>query len=290
MGAPFADPIIAWKNVAGGFYINREGRSHLKMIDRSSIQGSVDSHIWLPQRTTLPLRANEVHVWLASLETNEEQRRMFRNALSSEETERACRFRFEKDRESFIATRGILKTLLAGYLNMAAGKVMLAYGPHGKPELSAEACSRPVRFNVSHSRGFALFAFALYCDIGVDIEFRRQDIAADHIAERFFSPGEKAYLEKLPPGMKERGFFTCWVRKEAFLKATGRGLSYGIDRVEVSMDPESPASLVSVGGSEGDAALWSLHDLPVAPGYAAALAVKGHGFNLFLLQWSGSEN
>lgn len=240
---------------------------------------------WLPQSAILPLRANDVHVWLASLEIGKEQHRIFTQTLSKKEMERACRFRFEKDRIRFIATRGILRTLLAGYLNMDAGKVSFVYGPYGKPELSAEACSIPIRFNLAHSHGLALFAFALNCDIGVDIEFMRRDIAMDDIAGRFFSPNEKAALDRLPSNMKGKGFFTCWARKEALLKASGKGLSFGLERVEVPVHPELRASVLRIGGSEKDASLWSLHDLPATPGYAAALAVKGHGFNLCLQQW-----
>jgi 4'-phosphopantetheinyl transferase len=240
--------------------------------------------VWLPQGAILPLRANDVHVWLASLETGEEQYRIFMQTLSKEEMERACRFRFEKDRIRFIATRGILRTLLSGYLNMDAGKVSFVYGPYGKPALSAEACSIPIRFNLAHSHALALFGFAFNCDIGVDIEFMRRDIAMDDIAGRFFSPNEKTALDRLPPDMKKMGFFACWARKEALLKASGKGLSFGLERVEVSVHPELRASVLRIGGSEKDASLWSLHDLPAAPGYAAALAVKGHGFNLCLQQ------
>jgi 4'-phosphopantetheinyl transferase len=244
--------------------------------------------VWLPQLTTLPLRANDIHVWLASLEIGQEQYHILSETLSDKEMERACRFRFEKDRIRFITTRGILRALLAGYLNMDAGKVSFVYGPYGKPELSAEAYSIPIHFNLSHSHGLALFAFALNCDIGVDIEFMQRDIAIDDIAGRFFSPNEKAALDKLPSNMKKKGFFACWARKEALLKATGKGLSFGLERVEVSVHPELRASVLRIGGSEKEASLWSLHDLSALPGYTAALAVKGHGFNLCLQKWTAT--
>ena len=202
--------------------------------------------------------------------------------------ERACRFHFEKDRIRFISARGILRTLLSGYLHTDARHVSFTYGPYGKPELSAEAGSIPIRFNLAHSHCLALFAFVLNCDIGVDIEFMGRDITMDDIAERFFSPDEKAALDGLPSDMKRKGFFACWARKEALLKATGKGLSFGLERVEVSVHPELSASVLRIGGSEKDASLWSLHDLPAPPDYTAAFAVKGHGFNLCLQQWHGN--
>ena len=244
--------------------------------------------VWPHQSEILPLRADDVHVWLASIKPGKEQYRIFTQTLSKEEMERAGRFRFEEDRLHFIATRGILRTLLSGYLNMDAGQVSLAYGPYGKPELSAGTSSIPVRFNLAHSHCLALFAFVLNCDIGVDIEFMRRDIAMDDIAERFFSPNENAALDRLPSNLKRKGFFTCWARKEALLKANGKGISFGLERVEVSVHPELPASVLRIAGSEQDASLWSLHDLPAAQDYTAAFAVKGHGFNLRLQQWRGS--
>ena len=245
---------------------------------------------WPHQSTILPLRANDAHVWLASLETGKEQYRIFTQTLSKDEKERACRFRFEKDRIRFTAARGILRALLSGYLNMDARQVSFAYGPHGKPELSPEAGPILIRFNLAHSHCLALFAFVLNCDIGVDIEFMGRDIALDDIANRFFSPAEKAALDGLPSDMKRKGFFTCWAHKEALLKATGKGLSFGLERVEVPVHPELSASVLRIGGSEKDASLWSLHDLPAGPDYAAALAVKGHGFKLCLQQWrSGGD-
>lgn len=246
-----------------------------------------DDPVWLQQSSVGPMKTNEVHVWLASLEAGSRQCHSLRNVLSEEEKERAGRYRSEKDRTGFIVTRGILKTLVAGYLNMSAGKVSFVYGLYGKPALDEEVSSIPLRFNASHSRGLALFAFTLDHEIGVDIEYVRPDIDVEHIAKRFFSVEEKAALDKLPPGTKEECFFACWACKEAFLKAVGKGLSFGLDRVEVSINPGSHASLLRIRGGKEEAALWSLYDLPAATGYAAALAVKGRGMDLCLHRWNG---
>jgi 4'-phosphopantetheinyl transferase len=260
------------------------------MTNPDLIRGISISQEWVSQSSVGPLSPDEVHVWLASLEIGEERYHALWNIRSQEEMERAKRYRFEKNRISFVASRGILKTLLSGYLRMAAGKISFAYGPYGKPELAIEASSVPLRFNASHSNGLALFAFALDREIGVDIEYIRRNIDIEHIAKRFFSSEERAIIEKLPPGMKEKGFFGCWARKEAFLKAIGKGLSFGLDRVEVSVDPGSPASLLRITGSEEETALWSLHDLPAATDYSAALAVKGRGLNPCLWRWKGDTD
>jgi len=246
--------------------------------------------VWHNRNSVLSLQTNDVHVWRASLETGKQQHQMYERILSGEERERASRFHFEKDRIRFIVTRGILRSLLSDYLTIDAGKVSFVYGPYGRPELSAGLSSVPIRFNASHSHGLALFAFTLNRDIGVDIEYILRDISIDDIAGRFFLPNEKSALDMLPSNMKKKAFFACWTRKEAFLKATGKGLSFGLGRVEVPMNPESPASLLSIGGSKEDATLWSLHDIAAAPDYAAAIAVKGHGCNICLQEWTCNGN
>ncbi len=255
------------------------------MTNQRDIQRDSSPVVWKPGHTPCILRSNEVHVWIASLDISEGQYYILRDTLSDEELERAARFRFEKDRKRFTSARGILRSLLSGYLDTDANKISISYGRYGKPQLSPGSSAIPVHFNLAHAHSRALFAFALDRDVGVDIEFMRRDVAQDDIAERFFSPHEKAALDSLPPDMKRKGFFTCWSRKEAFLKATGKGLSFGLDRVEVTVNPESPASVLSIGGSKEDAAGWSLQDIPADEDYSAALAVKGHGFNLCLREW-----
>jgi len=249
-------------------------------MDRGPDHGAA----WQEQQGALCLHRGEVHVWQASLEMLSSKFHELRGILAADEIERADRFRFDKDRLHFIAARGLLRTLLGSYLGMEPELVRLEYGPYGKPVLSAENFTS-LCFNISHSQGVALFAFTLGRDIGVDIEFMRPGISAEDIAGRFFSPGEKRALDSLPPAMKLKAFYNCWSRKEAFLKANGKGLSYGLDRVEVSVNPKEPAGFLRINGSEADAASWSLRDLPAPHGYSAALAVKGPDFELKLYQF-----
>jgi 4'-phosphopantetheinyl transferase len=278
--------LLAGKKYGSGLILQEN--AICKMISQDMAQEIGDYGRWLSQSSVGPLKTNEVHVWLASVEIRTRQYQTLWNVLSEEEMERSRRYRFEKDRTSFVASRGILKTLVAGYLKMTPERVSFVYGPYGKPDLAAEVSPVPLRFNASHSRGLALFAFALDREIGVDIEYVRPDIDAEHIARRFFSARERDALDKLPQGIKEKCFFTCWARKEAFLKAVGKGLSFGLDRIEVSINPGSPASLLGIEDDEEDAVLWSLHDLPASKDYAAALAVKGRGMDLCLRRWNGS--
>jgi 4'-phosphopantetheinyl transferase len=243
---------------------------------------------WPAAEGTPPLQRSAVHVWKAALDIADTEVTGARKLLTAEETARADRFRFEKDRSAFIAARGILRTLLGRYLGLRPGDLRFVYGRHGKPELSNTQGAPLIRFNLSHSHGLALFAFAPGFEVGVDIEYLRQETPADAIAGRFFSPAEVEELRALPPAARQAAFFACWCRKEAFLKANGRGLSFGLDRVEVSVTPGVPAALKIIGNSPEEAAGWSLSDLPAGREYAAALAARKQAPEISLYEWTGS--
>jgi 4'-phosphopantetheinyl transferase len=141
-------------------------------------------------------------------------------------------------------------------------------------------------FNASHCDGLALYAVTWERQIGIDVEHIRTDFAYEPIAERFFSPSEKAALDALEAEeVKRKAFFACWTRKEAYLKARGEGLSLPLDQFDVSLAPGSPAKLLDVRGDPLEAAHWSLYELCPGLGYAAAFAVEGHGCRLACWEW-----
>jgi 4'-phosphopantetheinyl transferase len=221
------------------------------------------------------LQHDEVHVWLADLNHAAVPAQDIDRILSQEEHERAARFYVLRDRNQFTAGRAMLRLILGRYLNMDPRYVQFNRGPHGKPALVTEGGSDALCFNMAHSHDVALCAVARGRDIGVDVERVRADVEVDLIAERLFSQREIAAFRLLPPERKLTAFFTCWVRKEAYLKARGDGLSLGLDSFSVSFWPGEPAALLDVRGDPDEALQWSLRELDVAPSYAAALAVRG---------------
>ncbi len=233
-----------------------------------------------PPAGPLGLDGGTVHVWQARLDQFAGRQGQMLELLSADERERAARFHFAADRSHFIAARALLRTLLGRYLDLPPGQLSFSYGPYGKPALAGEGESRALRFNVSHSHGVALYAVARERDVGVDVEYLRRDILGESLAERFFSAREVATLRALPADVQPQAFFNCWTRKEAFIKARGEGLSFPLDRFEVSLDPKEPAALVSVMDDPREASRWSLQALPVEEGYVAALAVEGHAWRL----------
>jgi 4'-phosphopantetheinyl transferase len=185
--------------------------------------------------------------------------------LSSEELDRAARFRFERDRNRFIVCRGYLRELLAVKLDVEAASVQFVYGFFGKPMLA----DSDVQFNVSHSHGMAMIAVTRGREVGCDIERIDSSFAEEQIPERFFSPYEVATLRALPDAEQCDAFFRCWTRKEAYIKACGMGVSLALDSFDVTLAPNQPAALLR--GADG----WSLRGPDAPAGYAAAVVARG---------------
>jgi len=240
---------------------------------------------WRAPPGMLVLGNDEVHVWRATLDQPPSQIQSLLHNLAADEQARAERFCFERDREHFIAARGVLRAILGGYLNREPQRLSFCYNSYGKPALAGESDGDAIRFSVSHSHGVALYAVGRGRDVGIDLERIRSDVAVAQIAERYFSRREVATLRALPAEAQRQAFFLGWTRKEAYIKARGEGLSLPLDQFDVSLAPGEPAAVLGTQRDPFEASRWSLQELTPAPGYAAALAVEGHGWRLTCWQW-----
>jgi len=209
----------------------------------------------------------EVHSWCVSLDVPPETSAGLYATLTSDERNRSARLRFERDRRRFVVAHGVLRELLGRYLGIPPGSVRFVYNAFGKPALSP-ALGR-LKFNLSHSADLALIAIAADAEIGVDLEFIREQSDWAEIARCFFSAAERDRLNRLPSHLYPQAFFSCWTKKEAYVKARGEGLAL-------------------LDGTPTDAVLarrWSLYTLQPAPGYVGALAVEGKGRRLRQWHW-----
>lgn len=240
---------------------------------------------WCPPPPTITLASDEVHVWRANLTLSASRLESLEQTLSTDERERARRFYFQRDREHFIVARASLRAILGCYLDLKPDELRFCYGPHGKPALSSESLGGDLRFNLSHSGGLALYAVTRGREIGVDIERVRPELADGKIAERFFSPREVAALRALHPHLQLQAFFNCWTRKEAYIKATGDGLSLPLDQFDVSVVPGERAALLNTTHNLGESSRWLLRQLLPGADYIAALAVEGLDWRLQCWQW-----
>ena len=230
------------------------------------------------------LTPGEVHLWQIHLLGSEDEVRKGRNVLSEDEIQRADRFHFEMHRNSFIIAHAALRKILSSYLRVRPQEVAFSYGPQGKPDLTGPLERAGIRFNLSHSGDYALLAVAQRYCLGVDIELINHEFGTEEIATRFFSPGEIETLHAVPAGGKAQAFFSCWTRKEAYIKAVGGGLSIPLDSFDVAFGPDSPPALLRVQVPAHEH--WKMYDIPVPQGYAGALVIEGEGHELQYLVFS----
>ncbi len=249
---------------------------------------------WIRPPENLDLTTDRVDVWrvrLSSTTPNEA-------SLSAEERRRAARFHFDADRDRYIVAHASLRDILSRYLQCEPRELKFSTNEYGKPSLNRSndfsrgfrqttevVTTKDIEFNLSHSSDFALIAVTRGCKVGVDVEQIRADIELENLARRNFSPREVSELTALPPEQRTLGFFHCWTRKEAYIKAQGLGLSLPLDSFDVSLAPNEQVVLRATRPDANESARWSLHSLDVESNYAAALAVEGNCLEIRCWDW-----
>ncbi|PSB57325.1 4'-phosphopantetheinyl transferase family protein [Chamaesiphon polymorphus] len=230
----------------------------------------------------LMLSECDIHVWSTHLDRDREQIDEFSRFLSPEERQRAAKFRNPLHGDRWIVARGYLRQILSRYLALSPAEIVFTYSDRGKPALAKPLCEgkryangtriegSQIQFNLSHSRDRAVYGISAKDPIGIDIEYIHPLPAAD-LVDRFFSPAEQAIFHSLPLDSQQAAFFHAWVQKEAYLKACGTGLSTPLDRIEVSIDPSTPAAIISVPTND----IWHIQKLEISAEYASAIVIGG---------------
>ncbi len=226
----------------------------------------------------------EIHVWRADLSVSEAELSGLRSHLSEDEQNRAERFHFAKDRESYVVARAVLRALLGSYLDTPAESLVFEYGPQGKPCLAPQTVADPISFNLSHSSTLALVALTRRHAIGVDVELMRERENWEEVAARFFSDLEVLELRALPAAARTSEFFRFWTRKEAYIKGRGEGLSIPLNRFSVAGGHPRPVS-GDDSNEEEELSRWSLHDLDPGAGFRGAVAVRAPEMRVRTLRW-----
>jgi len=234
----------------------------------------MSSPTWRTPEAFPALAPDAVHVWRIALAISDAELATRSGVLTADELARAARFHFERDQRRWIAARGAVRSLLAGYAGVPPTFVRFRVGPHGKPSLEVPA-GTGLEFNVSHSSELAVCAVSPGRAVGVDVEAIRPDFATLSMARRFFAPAEAAALAALPQNAQTEAFFACWSRKEAYIKARGTGIALGLDRFEVSLQPGSPAAILATHDEPDAVERWRLIALAPGDGYAGALVTDG---------------
>ena len=221
-----------------------------------------------------------VHVWSAPVDQPPAFVSRFLPTLSPDERNRAAQIPLELDRVRFIVSRGLLRSILASYLEIPPARVEFSYGPHGKPALSKRLPTRTLTFNASRSQQYAMFAVAVGRAVGIDVERVRSLANAREVVETTCSQLERAVIDGAPADARDERLLAYWTCKEAYTKARGDGASHPLSGVEVALDAEGQAQFLRVDGSEREAAHWRVQRVSPEPGYVGAVVVEGHDWVL----------
>lgn len=226
------------------------------------------------------LSERDVHIWHLLLDQPAPLVQQFAHLLSTDERAKASRFHFERDRTRYIVGRGFLRCLLGNYLDIEPQQLQFDYGRHGKPSLAGLSHPDALSFNLSHAHHLVLYAVTCGRAVGIDLEYIRQVSEPEQIVERFFTAHEIKTFYALEPSQRLDAFFRVWTFKEAYLKATGAGLSKPLHEMEIPVPPLQPVRLPLGREHAQIHTCWSLQELSVAPGYVAAVAVEGDEYHI----------
>ena len=209
------------------------------------------------------VKPEEVHVWLFDLEGASIDFLGWEGLLSQDEIDRSRRFKFEQDRQRFIARRGILRQLLGRYCGVAPARINYIFNPDGKLSMPGEL----LHFNISRCQSRIVFGLTQNSEIGIDIEQVIPIPGFEHMMEFYFSLEECNTISSLPPAVQLDAFYQVWTQKEAVLKALGQGLNSPTRDFSVPVNSAVPGKWISIKGFE------MISFLP-DPGWRAALCVN----------------
>jgi 4'-phosphopantetheinyl transferase len=226
----------------------------------------------------------EIHLWLIALNAGNLCIRSLLPYLSDDERERASRLRIPKMQNHFIVARGMLRKILGESLSADPKSLDFIYGAHGKPELKNPEHAE-LHFNLSHSSDLGLLAINRTYQIGVDIETARPGRPFLKLAERFFSASEFRVLQSLPEDAAMEAFYSCWTRKEAYLKAIGTGLATPLNAFDVTLKPGDKAALIGQRLDHSETARWDMLDIDVPSGYRASVVTRWKLPRVIIRQW-----
>lgn len=219
-------------------------------------------------------RAIAVHIWtLPVAGLDEAAVAPWLELLDESERQRAARFVFPRHRVLFVAAHALLRSALAAHGRAPAAAWRFAADEHGKPSARLDGAPAPVSFNLSHTEGMAGVAViaAPGQALGFDLEplARKVDLA---VADRFFYGAEAAWLASLPPAAQPHGFLRLWTLKEAFIKATGKGLTQDLASFWFEVCPPRIHFTPSLGERAAD---WHFEQRVVAGGGGGFVAAIG---------------
>ncbi|MDG2288585.1 MAG: 4'-phosphopantetheinyl transferase superfamily protein [Woeseiaceae bacterium] len=240
--------------------------------------------MWNKSPPELQLDNAFVDVWRSRIDLSVTKISEYRSTLADEELKRAEQFTFPNKEEEYVVTRGLLRRTLALVLKQDPASFSFNYSESKNPYLTKEVDSQPVVFNVSHSHGQALVAISLNRKLGVDIEKIRPEIEYEKLSARFFSKAEHKALMQCTEAERVASFFATWTRKEAFLKAVGKGISFGLSEFDVNVKANDPPKMLRTRWDVNDVNNWHMASVESVNSHKATVVADGRAFQLRLWQ------
>lgn len=241
--------------------------------------------IWKTAGALPELRTGDVHLWRCSLSVGDSERRSLAALLDSEERARAERMRLGHVRARFEVSHGRLRRILAKYTGTEPAGLEFGKADGGKPFLGRAFDAEGIRYSLSHSGDLALVGVTRGHAIGVDVEICRDTVDIDLVARRQFAPGEVARLFNVTGPRRVEAFYTCWTRKEAYLKARGEGLIGRLQDFEVSCLPGEPPEIRWAKAGAGERTRWTVLDAPVGEAASGACVIERPVGDVYYWNW-----
>jgi 4'-phosphopantetheinyl transferase len=232
--------------------------------------------------STRATRAGTVDVWRADLNLRPDQLADLARCLDEEEQERAARFHFQRDVIRFQASRGLLRHILARYLDTPPERIRFGYAAMGKPFL----LDHPgLHFNLSHAEDVLVVGIAHGRRVGVDVERVFSEVVMDDVSPMVLSHPERVVFGRLADEERLEWFTRLWTRKEAYIKADGRGMSLRLDHIDVSTQSGRVRLQSNTPDDWSMCPEWAVRAIPVGSGYTGALAAEGFDWQLTCVDW-----
>jgi 4'-phosphopantetheinyl transferase len=224
-------------------------------------------------RLLSPIRGDEVHIWTGRSVADPAVLDRFRVMLCAAEMARADALKFARHRHEFVSSHALLRMIAGAHLGVAPGEVRFGSNLYGRPRI-LNPTAEPLHFSLSHSDGLIVIALSKHESVGIDVERIRPIAGLESVARSHFTESETSKLEGLADFERLNAFFRCWTRKEAFVKATGLGMSLDFHHVEVSLlDDEKPA-ILACAWDDSEPGRWRMAEFIPQEGFVACVAAK----------------
>jgi 4'-phosphopantetheinyl transferase len=208
---------------------------------------------------------HNIQVWQGDINGDEINNPVFWNILDPHEQQHALSISNINSRLTYVEIHARLRVLLAGVVNCKPEQLRIIKAEHGKPYL---ADYPDLAFNLSHTANKCVIVYGYHQELGVDIESNKYRATLPALVEKCFAGEEQEYWRQLPESEQIQSFYRFWTKKEAFVKAVGRGIALGLNRCVIN--PENQSRFLRIPKEYGQTEEWHIQEVNVESSFSAA--------------------